>query len=349
MNRKTRKTIIICFFAVILALPACENGKLKKYSGVIYDAFDTTTSVTAYCESEASFSELMELVEAEMIRFHRLYDIYNSYSGLTNMKDVNSYGHDGPVKVPQEIIDILVFAKNACSLTDGNVNVAMGSVLKLWHDAREFSTEYPEKAYLPDTAELQAAAKHCSMEDVIVDEQQGTVFLADPALFIDLGAVAKGYAVERVAEMIESRGWNSVIINAGGNVRAIGAKEDGENWTVGVTNPNTELSEEYVGKVSVQNRAVVTSGGYQRYFTVDGRRYHHIINKTSLMPEDRFLSVTIIADDSGYADALSTAVFNMDFEEGRTLVERLENVGAMWIMEDGSQICSSVFSSCLEN
>lgn len=117
---------------------------------------------------------------------------------------------------------------------------------------------------------------------------------------------------------------------------AIGGHPDGSTWAVGIQNPDVESDQAYIKKVEVQDLSVVTSGNYQRYYTVDGKRYCHIINQDTLMPADNFSSVTIITDDSGMADAYSTAVFNMPLTEGMEFVNQLDGVEAMWILEDGS-------------
>ena len=180
---------------------------------------------------------------------------------------------------------------------------------------------------------------------MIVDEAEKTVYLRDPEMSLDVGAVAKGYATEKVAQLLEKQGYDHVTINAGGNVRTIGLKPGGEKWNIAVTNPDTSSAQEFVDVARVGSAAMVTSGVYQRFFEYEGRRYHHIIDKDTLMPEQRYLSATILAKDSGYADALSTAVFNMDYEKGRAFVDGLDGVEALWVLNDKSVQATSSFHS----
>ena len=355
MSRTRKFMALILAIAAVLSLSGCASAEKKnaanyeRYSGYIFDAFDTTTTILAYCASPEEFEKLNQEAEAELMRFHKLFDIYNSYSGITNLHDVNLKAGKEPVEVPQEIIDILKYAKEWNKLTKGSMNVAFGSVLRIWHDIRDYNNTFPDDPVLPSRPDLEAASKHCRIDDLIIDEENRTVFFADPELQLDVGAVAKGYSVECVAKMLMGEGFNNLLINAGGNVRAVGSKITGEDWVVGVSNPDTSSAAEYVAKTAVSDKAVITSGVYQRFFMFDGKRYHHIIDRDSLEPEERFLSVTIITDDSGYGDALSTAVFNMDFDEGMEFVSSLENVEAMWILPDGTQKYSSGFRDYLRD
>lgn len=355
--RKTALLLILAMLAAVLtscgsvasAPAAAETETVKeteapteKYSGYIFDAFDTVITVTAYCADQESFDALMDTARSEFMRWHRMCDIYFSYPGLNDLRTVNENAGKEPVEVPPELMELLRFAGEMYALTDGKVNVAMGSVLKLWHDAREFANVMPEQARLPDMSALTEAAKHCDIDDLLLDGAAGTVLLRDSAMSLDVGAIAKGYGTERVCETLKKLGFDRFVINAGGNVRCCGDKPGGAPWVVGVTNPipNESVS---LGTVEVRDRSVVTSGAYQRFFTLDGRRYHHIIDGETLMPEERYLSVTVITGDSGYADAMSTALFNMDIDEGLRFVEAQDDLEAMWVLADGTQRFSANF------
>ena len=327
--------------AVVTAEPEPEEPT-EKFSGYIFDAFDTVITVTAYCADQESFDALMDAARSEFTRWHRLCDIYFTYPELNNLRTVNENAGKGPVAVSPELLNFLRFAKEMHTLTGGKVNIAMGSVLKLWHDAREFANVMPEQARLPDTDALTEAAKHCDIDDLLLDEAAGTVLLRDPAMSLDVGAIAKGYATERVCETLRAMGAKSFVINAGGNVRCCGDKPGGAPWVIAVTNP--VVSENVsLGTVEVRDRSVVTSGAYQRFFELNGRRYHHIIDGETLFPEERYLSVTVITGDSGYADAMSTALFNMEIDEGLRFVEAQDDLEAMWVLADGTQRFSAEF------
>ena len=162
---------------------------------------------------------------------------------------------------------------------------------------------------------------------------------------LDVGAIAKGYAVERVAQMMEDAGMTGYLLNVGGNVRTIGQRSDEEKWSVGIENPGIEGGDDYISYLKISDLSLVTSGSYQRYYVVDGVRYHHIIDPDTLMPGNRYLSVSILASHSGMADGLSTAIFNMPYETGLALIETIEGVEAMWVLTDGTIYTSSGFAS----
>ena len=214
----------------------------------------------------------------------------------------------------------------------------LGSVLKIWHDVREdaegdFGYLSPEELPTPD--ELNEAMTHTSIDSLIIDEEAGTVYISDPKASIDVGAIAKGYTVDILAERLIREGAEHVALNIGGNLRTIGLKPDGSLWVSGITNPDKEADDSLKCRIQIGEVSVVTSGDYERYFISGDKKYHHIIDPETLFPADYFSSVTIITKNSGLADALSTALFCMSYEEGLALAESLEGVEVLWICKDG--------------
>lgn len=313
----------------------------EKYSTHSFDYFDTVTTITGYASSQEEFDGVAADVLALLQEYHQLYTIYHRYEGLENLCTINELvdGAHPTVTVDQRIIDLLLYAKEMHTLTKGRVNVAMGSVLKLWHDHRAVGMDDPAAATLPPMDALTAAAAHTDIHQLVIDPDNRTVTLTDPLMRLDVGAIAKGYAVERVARSLEERGISGYVLNVGGNVRTIGPKGDGTPWTVGVENP-TDTAGEYLAYLALDHEALVTSGSYQRYYVVEGKRYHHIIHPDTRMPADTFLSVSVVCPDSGMADALSTALFCMTLAEGQALVESLPEVEAHWVAADGTRTAS---------
>jgi len=187
----------------------------------------------------------------------------------------------------------------------------------------------------------------CNMDDLILNQNTGTVYFADPELQLDVGSIGKGYAVEQCAQAAEARGLTSALLNVGGNVRAIGTKPNSGPWVAGVDNPWPDqdgqyATASYVDTVELQpGQSLVISGDYQRYFTVDGVRYHHLIDLTTLQPARYMNSVAIVSSDSGLGDALSTGVFCMPVEKGQALIEQLNDVEALWMLSDETMVQSS--------
>lgn len=341
MDRNKKIGIVGVAFLVVLILAVLfhqkqEQSDLSRYTATFLDVFDTRTDVVGYSTSEEEFVEQVSLLKEKLEYYHKLYDIYNDYEGMNNIKSINDNAGVAPVEVSQDIIDLLIFSKEMYKKTNGQMNIAMGSVLEIWHNYRDAGINDPVNAKLPPMEELQAASAYCDIERIEIDEEAMTVYLPDEHMSIDVGSIGKGYAVQRVAEYAKEIGMESVLLSVGGNVCAVGSKLDGSDWRVGIQNPDTTSDEAYLGKVDVSDACVVTSGNYQRYYVVDGVRYCHIIDGDTLMPADYFASVSIVTTDSGMADALSTSVFNMPFEEGLAFVNGLDNVEAMWILNDGS-------------
>ena len=340
--------LAVGIFAVLFYEGSEQRENINsKYTATFLDVFDTKTEMIGYAESEEAFMRQAELLKEKLLYYHQLYDIYNSYEELNNLKTINENAGITSIKVEREIIELLKLSKEMYEQTNGKVNVAMGSVLSIWHDYREHGVTDPENASLPEMKELKEASEYTDMNHVIIDEDASTVYLEMPQMSLDVGSIGKGYAVQKTAEYARELGMENLLLSVGGNVCAIGPKMDGSKWTVGIQNPDFEDTKQYAGKVTVENCSVVTSGNYQRYYTVDGKRYCHIINPDTLMPSEYFASVSIIARDSGVADALSTAIYNMPLEEGLSYVNMLENVEAMWILENGDIVYSEDFEKYL--
>lgn len=304
------------------------------------DYFDTVITITGHETGKKKFDSVSEDILSKLSEYHKLYTIYHRYDGMENLCTINELvdGNHRTVKVDRRIIDMLLYAKEMHTVTDGMMNVAMGSVLSLWHDYRSIGKDNPEKASLPPMDKLKAAAEHTDINKLIIDEENLTVTLTDPLMKLDVGAIAKGYATECVAKYLEEKGITGYVLNVGGNVRTIGSKADGEPWTIGIENPK---GDDYLEFLSLSGESVVTSGSYQRFYYVDGKPYHHIIHPDTLMPSEGYESVSVVCKDSGRADALSTALFCMPQKDGLELVESMPDVEAMWISEDGSKTVSS--------
>ena len=197
---------------------------------------------------------------------------------------------------------------------------------------------------------LQEANEHTNIDDLVIDAAASTVYIRDPLMRIDVGAIAKGYATEQVAQYFEKQGVTNLLFSVGGNVRALGGKfDDGSDlvvpWKVGVKNPDLDSSETELLTVAAEDCSVVSSGIYERYYTVDGAQYHHIIDPKTLMPAAYYAQVTIVCKDSGLADALSTAAFVLQHEEALAYINAMDGVEACWVLKDGSRFYSDGFET----
>lgn len=335
---------LILSLIFLFSLCACSAQKDEMYKKDFLDLFDTASSVSAMDNSQAEFDEHFSAVYNELKEYSELFDIYNSYGGKVNLKYINENAAKSPVKADGRIIELLLWGKKAYEISGGKVNIAMGSVLAEWHTAMENASEHPENAALPDSAVLAEKAQHCNIDDLIIDEENNTVFFADPEMSLNVGAIAKGFVCDKIADFITGNGiWDSVVINLGGNVKTVGYKyADGKTpFSIGVQNPDGG----YLDVLSVSNgQSVVTSGDYQRFFTVNGKNYCHIINPETLMPSEYVTSVTVISDNSALADVLSTALFNMPLKDGQKFIENMQGVEAVWLDKSGEIYRSTGYS-----
>ena len=330
---KKIKNLIVCIALLasfVLSLVSCVGGGVNTdmaygyFGGTYFQLYDYSGL------SNSKFSELFEKLHERLEYYSKLYDIYYEYSGINNLKTVNKRAGEA-VSVPSEIIDLIEFSKEAYEITQGEVNIAFGAVLSLWHDAR-----YADVKYIPDEQALVAAAEHCNINDVIVDREAGTVKLLDPEMSLDVGAVAKGYAVEMLALYAAELGATSLVIDVGGNLRTVGEHPDGGGWTMHVQNPDLSSDNKKISTLNNIRGAFVTSGGYQQYFEYNGKKYNHIIDKDSLMPPEYVASVSVVCRSSAMADALSTALFAMSQGEGYRLVSGMPEVEhVVWVLEGG--------------
>ena len=323
------RRLVAAALAAALLLSGCAAKQPESHQAVYLDVFDTVTTVTGVGMDEVDFQQAAEKIHETLLHYHQLFDIYNDYEGLNNLKTVNDSAGLSPVRVDGDIIRLLLDCRDYYELTDHAVNVAMGSVLRLWHEARTQALDDPENAALPTDAALQAAAEHCGWNTVQIDEVASTVYLTDPGQSLDVGAVAKGWAAGKAAEQAPT----GMLISVGGNVCATGPKAEDTPWVVGIADPDG--GEGYLRTLYDWDKAVVTSGDYQRYFELDGVRYHHIIDPETLYPAARFRSVTVICADSGLADALSTALFVLPLEAGKALAQKA-GAEAMWLDTQGN-------------
>ena len=359
-------TAMIGLLVLTTGCPKVANREeISSPRGMVdFTFFDTVSYVYSYAgDSEKDFEANVNGVFDILREYHSLFDIYYEHSGVTNLRTLNLNAGGNALVVDQKLIDFLLYAKELYQTTDGEMNIMMGSVLSLWHDAREnksFEGLYCSRCRKFFTAEdctdnkcpqsdstgvkcqnpvvtfeyeLEQRSKHISMDSLEIDVNNRTVRITDPDASIDVGALGKGYATEMAAQYLIEKGATGYVLNIGGNLRLIGTKADGSEWSTGIKNPSN--TDQYATIITLSDTSCVTSGDYERYFTVAGKRYHHIIDKDTLMPANHFSSISVITENSALADALSTALFCMSYEDGLALAHKFGSVDVVWITRDG--------------
>lgn len=296
-----------------------------QYKATFLSLFDTVTYIVGRAETQEEFEVLSQEIHDKLEVYHKLFDIYNKYEGINNIKVINENAGKEKVQVDPIIIEFLLDCKKYYDITNGKVNVAMGSVLSLWHEARNVFYDNPFDAYLPNEEALLEAKKHINFDSIEIDQEKSTVYISDSFCRLDVGAIAKGWSVQKVAEEYTE----GILISVGGNVCATGPKTSNNTpWVVGVQRHDS--STEYLHTLNITKGCVVTSGDYQRYYVVDGKPYHHIIDPETLYPSNYWHTVTIVCDDSGVADMLSTTLFILPLEEGKSLL-KIFSAEAVWV------------------
>ena len=329
-KRITALTLCLAIIFTVLFASGCQlSGEQKPKEWMSFDYFDTFTVFSDYsADGDAAFRERRDKVEEVFELYNSLFDIYSAHDGVTGLYEINKNAGGEAVTVCPELIEFLEYCVELYEITGGEVNIAMGSLLGVWHEYREGGVA------IPTENELAEAARHTGIDNLVIDKENMTVRLKDSKASLDVGAIGKGYAVEKAAQALIAMGAEGCVIDGGGNLRAIGSKSFGRGWTTAITNPKAPLGADYSYKLTLKNKSIATSGDYQRYYTVDGVKYHHIIDGETLMPGRNFVSVSVMCDSAALADGLSTALFLMSYDEGVSLADSL-GVDALWITPDG--------------
>ena len=341
------KRLRLCLLCLILALTAFTScGAARRHSDYFFDCFDTVTELVGYTRSEERFDEVREEVHSLLSELHREFDIYNTYGELINLAAVNATAGEEKreFSVSKNIYELLTLGKEVYALTDGKVNIAMGSVLSLWHECRTKD----ESPALPERNALLAAAEHTDIESLELKRTDGEEYLltvTDRYLTLDVGALAKGYAAQKATEYLSNIcvEGESFMLNLGGMVCPVGAKPDGDPWVAGIEYPTAERREGYLRNAELSDGSLVTAAAHLRAFAVDGKSYGHIIDSETLYPPEFFAAVTVYCDDPALGDALSTALFCMTEVEGRELAARM-GVHVMWVYSDMTVSMTDGFS-----
>ncbi len=318
-----------------------SNNELTRYQNMSTDVgFDTIYNYLEYSSNNQEAAKHFDESTKLLRYYNQLFDIYNDYDGVNNLKTINDNAGIQPVKVDQPIIDLLHMAKDFYDYSNGEFDITMGALLKVWHKYREEGIQLNQEGKqgnLPSQEELSTAAACKGWDNVEINDDESTVYITQSCQSFDVGGIAKGYATELVAEAIE-KNMVSGYFNVGRNIRTVNQKLDGTDWNVGVTDPEGKLPNGLVAIASSGTSSFVTSGDYERYYTAtDGNTYHHIIDPETNYPATYYRSVTIVTTDSGVADCLSTTLFTLPIEDGKKVLEAYQQatgqtVNAVWVM-----------------
>ena len=277
---------------------------------------DTYIEITLYDWTDAS---TIDLAFDEIRRLESLLSVEQTGSDLDRL--AKAAGEEW-VEISPETEEVLRLSKEYAALSEGYFDVTTGPLVSLWNI-------HNEQGHYPSQAELEQVLPLIDSDDLLVKE--GHAFLARKGMVANLGAIAKGYIADQVKELLVAQGVEHAVLNLGRNILLIGDKQEGTAFTIGIQDPNEEEGV-LADVVSATGKSIVTSGIDERYFTYQGKKYHHILDPYTGFPADTGLaSVTILSDTSAQGDALSTTCFLLGIEKGMALVEQLDDVEALFI------------------
>lgn len=257
----------------------------------------------------------------------RLENMMSFFIADSEISKLNRMAGKGNIHISPEVMYVLKKAYEFSEMSHGAFDITLAPVIDLWRHTGKFFK-------LPDKREITELMKYVGYKYIKVDEGSAMAGLEKQGCAIDLGGIGKGYAADVCIDLYKSMNIMSAFINFGGNVKTLGKKPDGSDWVVGIQCPDKKRGSKF-GVVLVSNKSVVTSGAYERCFSVDGIRYHHILDYRTGWPSDSELeSVTLVCENSTKADILSTAVFVLGLEEGLELIKKFDEVDAVFVTKD---------------
>ncbi|MDO5738354.1 MAG: FAD:protein FMN transferase [Eubacteriales bacterium] len=312
----------------LLTLSACSSKMRKEYS--FSGQFDSFTSLIV--ESEDFNSADLKFFEARLNYYHQLFTPYEDFPELMNLATINKLAKTERVDLPVPIKAVLDLSLEAEQKSNGAFSPTLGSAILFWREVKA-AAEAGKLEALPVPADLASLLPACASSNL--DYDGSGVHFKNPTLALDLGGVAKGYAVERLVIELAERGLDNLLLSVGGNVRALGTKLSGEKWRILIQDPfkGSKLNFPKL-VVEIADEALVTSGLYERYFYFDNQRYSHILDPETLWPQDQYISISVLGKDSGICDLLATTLFNLDIETGKKLAAAYE-VEVLWISPRG--------------
>lgn len=285
--------------------------------------------ITAVADERSVADACIEDAVAEIQRIEALLTTFNE-SSQTSL--INQYAGIKPVAVDKEVTDLILRSKRISELTQGAFDITYGSIDKrLWNFDRTMTS-------LPDAITARKLVRLINFRNVIVDEYNNTVFLKEKGMRIGFGGIGKGYAAERAKQVLQQKGIECGIVNAAGDLTVWGYQPGGEPWTIGIADP--DAARQPFSHLEITNTSVATSGNYEKFVMIDGKKYSHTIDPKTGLPITGIKSVTVICPNAEIADAMATPVMIMGVSVGLTLINQIKNIACI-IVDDNNIVHTS--------
>jgi thiamine biosynthesis lipoprotein len=327
-KRKSAMAFLVMCILFIFAGCGPKQTALQEYQRENF-VMDTLVQVRVYADNAELGGKSLDAAFAEFTRIADLSDRFAARN-LPNpeISDVYRINHNAgikPVQVSEDTLLMLEKSQSLAEMSNGGFDVTIGPLMDLWGFGQE-------QYHLPDADELQSAMALVAYKRLQINKQDKTVFLPEKGMSIDLGGIAKGYATDQAIKKLRQMGIKSALINAGGNVYALGSKPDGSAWSTGIRDPRNDNG--IIAVVKVKDTAVVSSGDYERYFMKDGIRYHHILDSYTGKPARQLIATTVVGPQATEADMLSTTLFVLGSRSGADLLKnKLTAYSAVFVDE----------------
>lgn len=277
-------------------------------------------------------SEAFNYIDKAVDEIRRIEKLLTTYSDDSQTNLINRNAGIAPVLVDKEVFDLIQRSKRISDVTQGAFDITYGSVdKKLWNFDKTMTA-------LPDAAVAKQAVHLINYKNIVLDDAQCSVFLTKEGMRIGFGGIGKGYAAERAKAVLKELGITSGIVNAAGDLTAWGHQPNGEEWTIGIADPNATRNP--FSYLSVTNMAIATSGNYEKYVMIDGKRYSHTIDPKTGLPVSGIKSVTILSPNAEIADAMATPVMIMGIKVGLDMVNQVKGLACI-IVDDNDKIYTS--------
>ncbi len=318
----------VALLFLLLTSPLLSRGQAKEPQIFRQSRFTMGTSVEITVSQGAS-PKAEEAMEAAFREVERVDFLMSHYRPDSEVSQVTRNAGNKETQVSSETLEVIERAIYFSRLSEGAFDITIGPVFRLWNF---------REGKIPDDRSLRENLKRVDYRKIKVDRVRSSVFLEDRRMELDLGAIAKGYAVDLACAALLKKGVENFLVKVGGEHKAHGERDPGIPWMVGIQHPR--LSSELLAKLKVRNAALSTSGDYEKFFLKEGERYHHILNPSTGMPAQECQSVTTLCPSAMDADALATAVFVLGPRKGFSLIEKLPNVHTIIVNRRGSVLVS---------
>lgn len=331
-KRPYTAAVLLLLYLMSTCLSGCGESRQETYSRDIF-AMDTYINCQIVSHDRALAEKGLDRVEDVFTEIDRLTDRFDAASEVS---EINQSAGIRPVQVSEDVLAMVQISVEWSDKTEGAFNILIGSAMDLWG----FGSDHPS---IPSSEQLARALEKSEWQQIVTDASKSTVYLPQAGMVMDLGGIAKGYATDKAVAALRELNIENALINAGGNVYALGTRADGTLWKVGVQDPRNPQG--IAAVLEGDNCALVSSGDYERYFEVDGVHYHHILDPQTGSPARASTGTTVIMESSTVADILSTALFIKGPARGIQMADSWPEVKAVMIItEDGRMHTSKDFN-----